>query len=408
LNNGADIPQHWPTLSVGTKLADLPNWPSTLRAAVVRSFGPYLIALNTLESGVTYPHTLIWSHPADPGTVPISWDYTDPTKDAGRTALPDVGAGIIMEGLSLRGNFYIYKENSTWRMTQVGGQFIFNFATFQESSGILAPRCVAITSDGSKHVVATQDDIIMHDGNTVSSILTNRFKRYLANNIDSQNFRNSFLFSNPYRNEMVFCYPEPGFIQPNRGLMWNYSNGQMGVFTEVDVNYRNAAYGQIETASAETWDGGTTTWADFDGSWSQISRRRVILCGTDQQKFFAFDDPTTTTFDGVPFMGKIQRESLGLLGRKRNGDWIVDFEKRKMLKRLWIRATGGPIAVRIGFSEQMGGLTSWSAPQNFTSTQQQYLDFFGSGRAVSVEFAATVPFKVLSYKLDGEQIGDGM
>jgi hypothetical protein len=413
LNNGLDDPQYWPALDVGVKLAKLLNWPAATKAAVIRSFGPYLIALNTTEGGINYPHTLIWSHPADPGALPISWDFTDPTMDAGRNALPDVGAGIITDGLPLRGHFYIYKENSTWRMTQVGGQFIFNFDTFLESSGILAPRCVALTGDGANHLVATQDDIILHNGNTAQSLLTNRYKRYLNNTIDTINYRNSFVFANPYRDEMVFCYPEAGFTHPNRGLLWNYKNGQMGVLTEIDVNYRNAAYGQIESAPTEQWDQGTSLWQDFDGSWSDLSRRRVILCGITennvlQQKFHAFDDPTTFTFDGVPFTGMVQRENLALLGKKRNGEWIVDFEKRKMLRRLWIRAAGGPISVRVGFTEQMNGLVSWTPAQTFTPNVQHWVDFFGSGRAVSVEFSATVPFKVLSYKLEGEAIGEGI
>jgi hypothetical protein len=293
-------------------------------------------------------------------------------------------------------------------MTQVGGQFIFNFDTFLETSGILAPRCVCLTGDGANHVVATQDDVIVHNGNTSQSLLTNRFKRYLSNNIDTVNYRNSFIFANPFRDEVVFCYPEPGFTHPNRALVWNYKNGQMGVFTEADVNYRNAAQGQIETASPEQWDQGTTTWDDFDGAWSNLSRRRIVLCGTEQSKFYAFDDPTIITNDGAPFTGRIQRENLSLLGRKRNGEWIVDFEKRKMLRRLWIRAVGGPIDVRVGFTEQMNGAVSWTPAQSFTPLTQHWVDFFGSGRAVSVEFSAQVPFRVLSYKLEGEAVGEGI
>jgi hypothetical protein len=408
LNNGQDDPQYWSALNPATKLAVLPNWLVNTKCAVMRSFGPYLIALNTFEGGVPYPHTLIWSHPADPGAVPPSWDFNDPTRDAGRTQLPDVGAGVIMDGLPLRGHFYIYKEGSTWRMTQVGGQFIFNFDTFLETSGILGPRCVCLTGDGQNHVVATQDDIIVHNGNTANSILTNRYKKYLANAIDTNNFRNSFIFANPFRDEVIFCYPEAGFLNPNRALIWNYKNGEKGVLSEADVNYRNATIGQIESASAETWADGTSTWADFDGPWSQVSRRRVVLCGTDQTKFYAYDDPTTTTNDGVPYTGTVMRENLALLGRKRNGEWIVDFEKRKLLRRLWIRAVGGPIAVRVGFTEQMNGAISWTTAQSFTPISQHWVDVFGSGRAVSVEFSAPVPFKVLSYKLEGDAIGEGI
>lgn len=408
LNNGVDDPQYWSALSVGTKLTKLLNWPANTKAAVIRSFSNFLIALNTTEAGVNYPHTLIWSHPADPGGVPVSWDFNDPTYDAGRTALPDVNAGIITDGLPLRGHFYIYKEGSTWRMTFVGGQFIFNFDTFLETSGILAPRCVALTGDGVNHVVATQDDVIVHNGNTAQSLLTNRYKKYLNNVMDAVNYRNAFVFSNPYRDEMVFCYPETGFIHPNRGLVWNYKNGQFGVLTEIEVNFRNAAHGQIETGVPEQWDQGTSLWSDFDGAWSNLSRRRVILCGTDDEKFYGFDDPTTTTHDGTLYTGTIQRENLALLGRKRTGEWIVDFEKRKMLRRLWIRATGGPINVRVGFTEQMGGTISWTAPQSFSPATQHWVDFFGSGRAVSVEFSSQLPFKLLSYKLEGEAVGEGI
>ena len=407
LNNGVDDPQYWSALSAGTKLAALPNWPANTKAGVIRAFGPYLFALNISESGINFPHIVRWSHPADPGSIPSSWDHTDATKDAGRTALPDVNAGVIRDGLPLRGNFYIYKEASTWRVTTIGGEFIFDFDTFLENSGILAARCVALTGDGSRHVVATQDDIIVHNGNSHDSILSNRYKKYLTNNLDSDNYVNSFMFTNPFRDEVVFCYPEPGFTNPNRALIWNYKNAEKGVISEADVNFRNAAIGQIETASAETWDSGSNSWSVDDGPWGSLSRRRVVVCGTDATKFYKYDDEESSTNDGTPFTGTIQREDLALLGRHRKtGEWIVDFEKRKMLRRVWIRATGGPISVRVGFKEQMNGSTSWTSVQNFDPNTQHYIDVFGSGRAVGVEFSAPVPFKVLSYKLDGDIVGD--
>jgi hypothetical protein len=405
LNNGVDDPQYWGALNPATKLAALPNWPANTKAKVLRAFGPYLIALHPTESGTVYPHVARWSHPADPGTVPSSWDYSDATKDAGRNELPDVHAGVIIEGLPLRGHFYIYKEASTWRMSLIGGSFIFDFDAFLETSGILAPRCVTITADGTRHVVATQDDIVVHNGNSAESILTARYKRYLFNSLDTENYVNSFIFTNPFRDEVVFCYPESGTTYPNRALIWSYRRGARGVLTEADVNYRNAAVGVIETASDELWsDNPTVPWSTDDGPWSQVTRRKVVVCGTSQSKFFEFD--TGATNDGEGFEGVLQRENIALVGRKRNGEWIVDFEKRKLLRRLWIRATGGPINIRVGFQEQMSGAISWSSEQVFDPTTQHFVDVFGSGRAVSVEFKAAVPFKVLSYKLEGDLIGD--
>src|SRR5258706_476813 len=81
-------------------------------AKIIRSFGPYLLALNVTKGANIYPHMVKWGHPADPGSVPSSWDETDETKDTGEKDLPDVTAGVIQDGLPLQGNFYVYKEGS--------------------------------------------------------------------------------------------------------------------------------------------------------------------------------------------------------------------------------------------------------------------------------------------------------
>src|SRR5262245_61571496 len=85
LNNGSDVPQYWPTLTVATKLIALANWPANLRAKVIRNFGKYLVAINLTDTGTPLPHAIQWSHAADPGAVPSSWDTTLATVDAGRT-----------------------------------------------------------------------------------------------------------------------------------------------------------------------------------------------------------------------------------------------------------------------------------------------------------------------------------
>jgi hypothetical protein len=308
LNDGQDDPQYWSALNPATKLAILPNWLPNTKCAVMRSFGPYLIALNTLEGGVNFPHTLIWSHPADPGTVPASWDFTDPTRDAGRSQLPDVGAGVIMDGLPLRGHFYIYKEGSTWRMTQVGGQFVFNFDTFLETSGILGPRCVCLTGDGQNHVVATQDDIIVHNGNTANSILTNRYKKYLANAIDTNNFRNSFIFANPFRDEVIFCYPEAGFLNPNRALIWNYKNGEKRtLITETRQSDRlnrrrqrlgrtEAAFGRISTELGRRFPAAASCFA------ARMLRSSMRMTTPPRFRTMAFHSPERSRARTSPFL----------------------------------------------------------------------------------------------------------
>lgn len=398
-NNGLDVPQFRANMTAGTKFANLTNWPGTLRAKIIRAFGPFLMAFSLVESGVQKPHTILWSHPADPGTLPISWDDTDATKDTGRKDLEDVNSGVILDALPLQSIMYVYKENSTWRVTPIGGRFIFDFKALFETSGILAPRCVALTGDGKRHCVVTQDDMIWHNGNQVVSILDKKQKTQLFAEMDTNNYGNSFLFCNPLAGEMWFCYPTAGATHPNKALIWNYrEGGERGVISYADgITFRNAAIGNIEGDSDELWSTGEDTWEEDTGQWSEFSRRRVLLAGTDAMKFYNMDRGSTR--DGVAFIQTLQREGLALVGRKRNGDPIVDFKNLKLFQRLWPKvAEGQTINIRLGSQLAIDGPITWGAVTEFNPAQNRFANNLPiSGAALSIEFSASSK----SWRLDG-------
>lgn len=399
LNNGVDVPQYWPTIALATKMANLTNWPSTLRAKVVRAFGPYLMAIGISKSGTSFPHTVKWSHPADPGSVPSSWDETDPSVDAGETPLPDVHAGVLLDMLPLGDTMYIYKENSVRKARFIGGRDIFDFgkSAWLETTGLLAPRCVCITGDGTKQVWASQDDILWHDGNRVRSLLTERRRRELFNLIDTANYNNSFIFTNPLYGEVWFCFPPSGQSQPTRAMIFNYlRGGDQWPITDADgITFRNASIGPIQGASDEQWDQGTDTWADDTGPWSTLQRRRVVLCGTDATKFYNLDDGVTR--DTTVFTGTLQRLGLSVLGKKRNGEWIVDFDRMKMLDTLWPKLKSGAISVRVGSQQLVDGPVTWNTAVAFDPATDIKVDAGPiSGRAVAYEFSGTS-----SWHLDG-------
>lgn len=405
LNNGVDVPQFWAaTLAPATKLANLTNWDSNHRAKVLRAFGPYLVAFNVTKSGTSFGHLVMWSHPADPGSVPSSWDVADATVDAGQTDLADVSAGVIVDAGQLRGNMMVYKEGSTWRMSAIGGAFIFRFDSFLETSGILAPRCFAVTADGQRHVVATQDDIIVHNGQSAESVLSRRMKQYLFNQISVDNYLNCFMYSNPFRNEIGFCYPESGQTNPNKALVWNYREGQLGALSERDIDFRNTAIGTIETAADATWSSTTETWSSYVGPWSQSNRRKVVTANTDVTKMAEMDSGSTNL--GTAILGTLQRIGISVTGRKRSGEWIVDYQKRKVMRRVWLKLAGGPVDVRIGFQALVDGPVTWSAVKSFDPASQKYIDVTGNGAAVCIEISGSTPWRLLGYKLEGEIAGE--
>lgn len=399
LNNGADAPQYWGTLSTGTKLTPLTAWPASTTAAVIRAFGAYLVAINITKSGTNYPHLVKWSaETTAAGTLPSSWDEADETLDAGEYDLYDVNAGLLREAMTLAGKLYLYKDSSTWVMRWVGGREVFAFDPLYETSGILAPRCVSITGDSKNHVVATQDDLIVHQGGQPASILNKKLRREIFNNIDTTNYVNSFTYVDIENTEVLFCYPESGQTYPNRAIVFNY---RTGAITEKDgITYRNAATGKLETSSEETWASTSGTWGTDDTPWNVQQRRRTLLCGTADTKFFLLNDGLTR--NGAAFTGTLQRIGLSVIGKKRTGEWIVNHQVMKLVDRLWPKVQGGPIQVRIGYQEVVDGPVTWGAYQTLDPSVDVFCDPDPpvSGRAIALEFTSQNDWRIDGYRIN--------
>jgi hypothetical protein len=411
LNNGVDVPQYWASTSLATKLAALPNWPSTLRAAIMRSFNSYLVAFNLTDTGTIFPHLVQWSNPAAPGTVPTSWAYGNPATEGGRKDLPDVNSGQILEARQLQNTMFIYKERSIWKMTYIGGQFIFQFDTFLDDVGILAPRCVCHDGSGTKHVVVTQDDIIMHNGNTPTSILTDKQRITLFNSINRDAADTSFIFLNKAKDEIWFCYPEAGQTAPTRALIWNYKKGVGAISYASGITFRNAVIGDTQGVNSELWSDGTDTWDQDTGPWSLIFRQKMILCSPVNTKFYQLD--TGTLRDGVSYSATLIREDLGIIGRKRDGGPVNDFKNEKMVDSIWPKLEGASIRVRVGFRETVSGPLTWQDYTTFNPATDMWINTIvnenlpGCGRAVSVEFSSTTSqfWRLNGYSMNLEVIG---
>src|SRR5690606_37246891 len=216
--NKVDPPQRW-NLDIEAKLQPLENWPANTYARSLRGCKQFLVALGITKDGVDYPFMVKWSHPADPGGVPISWEVNDPTVDAGVIDLAE-GHDPIVDGLQLRDSFIIYKQASIWRMDFTGGPYVFQFRKVLGVSGALNRNCI-VEVDGW-HFVLTGSDVIMHDGQAATSILDKVSRRHLFQSIDVNNVGKCFVFKNPFMNEVFVCYPTIGSEWCNQAMVWNY------------------------------------------------------------------------------------------------------------------------------------------------------------------------------------------
>lgn len=386
-------PMQW---DLSGRMHALDNFPADTYCAVMRSYKNYLIALDVTKSGQNFPFLVKWSHPADPGGVPISWDITDPTVDAGEYDLAS-GHDHVIDGLALRDSFMIYKTNSIWRMDFVGGVFVFQFSKVLGNSGALNRNCV-VETDGF-HLVLTADDIILHDGYNSSSILNKKTRRWFFNHIDEDNVHRCFVFKNPYFNEVFVCYPEIGSTYCNKALVYNYVDRTV-TFRDMP-NVHHANWGQVE-------DGLTALWSQDDAPWSSDltlwdsggfvpSSTRVMLASNDN-KLFLLD--SSASFDGTIPDSYLERRGLSF---KKD-------EQFKLIRSVRPRIdgnTGDTVKIQIGTQTDPNSEVEWCTEMDHVIGETISNDCIVSGRYIAIRFKTGTAYqwRLNSFDLDVELEG---
>ncbi len=392
--NASDPPQQWDA-NTATNFQALTNWPASTYCKVMRSYKGALIALNVTKSSTNYPYMVKWSNTAVPGAVPTSWDQTDATVDAGETDLAE-GTDIIIDGLQLRDSFMIYKENSIWRMDYVGGPYVYRFQKVLGLSGALNRNCI-VEIDGF-HVVLTGDDVIVHDGQTATSVLDKVTRRNLFQDFDVDYTGNAFVFKNPFLNEVFICYTSIGATSPNKAVVWNYVDKTVSARSLPNLNHAN--YGQVSNDLNGTWASDSDPWNSDLTAWNgpdfTPNTARVLMASNDT-KLFLLD--ASASFDGVIPSAYIERRGLSF-DAPENIKLVCGVRSRI------VGNTGDTVIVSIAGTDD-----PWTVPvytdmtHTIGSTIQD--DCFVSGRYISVKYSTGTAYnwRLDSFDIDIEMMG---
>lgn len=396
LNAGDGKPPMAWNLSLGSKFVDLSNWQAGVSCKSIRSFKNFLIALNITKSGNNYPYMVKWSHPADPGSLPSSWDESDATKLAGESDIAE-GYDAIIDGLQLRDSFMIYKEQSVWRMDYIGGSYVFKFTKVLGKSGAMNRNCIA-EIDGY-HFVLTNNDVILHDGNTASSVLDKITRRWLFKNIDVNSLDKCFVFINPFFNEVYVCYPSAGSSICDSALVYNYKDKTISVRDMPDSNH--AAYGSISedmfryySNDLDTWDSDLSLW---DGGDFVPNSARCIIASADT-KLFLID--SAASFNGTIANAFLERRGLSFDAP----------ESVKLVKGIRPRIfgnTGETVIIQIGSQTDPYSEPTWSDEMTHVIGSTVSNDCLVSGRYIAIKFktGSAYQWRLDSFELDIEQSG---
>lgn len=371
--NGVDVPQQWDPSSPTGALVDLQNWPSAWTCQSIRAFDVFLVALRVSKSGDDFPHLVQFSDAAEPGAVPSSWIAGATTKAGGKdlSSTP----GYIVDGGPLRDLFIIYKEHSTWGMAFIGGSLVMDFFPILPNSGMLAKHC--FTEFQGQHFVLTDADVIVHDGQRFNSAIDVRNRRALFDEMDQDNYDNSFVVHDESRQEIWVCVPESGATYPTLAWVWNWKTNTWGVRELPSVVHMH--YGLSNISDPHTYDSLAAEGYTYD-----------TIPGTYDDRGFS---PISRSVVGSTFSagGAIQMLDFNQGYVERGTDKMTCYTQRTginfsgnhrvttVFEVYPIMDATGPVEISIGRQAHPNADVVWEQTKTFNPNSQEKVNFKVSG-----------------------------
>lgn len=397
LNNPNDIPQAWATPGAGNRMVNLPNWNQTWKCRSMRPFLNYLVALGVKKGATDNPWLVHWSHVADPGTVPSSWDETNPKVDAGSMVLADTN-GYLVDQWPLGRNNIIYKTDSVYAMQHVGGIDIMAFPPVAKAGGLLcANGVVGFSWRGDHHAVIGPNEVYVHSGNNAEPVLHKRVRDWMYNTI-SQDFSSmAFACHNEPYKEIWFCFPQAGANYANIAVVWNYRDDTTTIKEIPSTTFM--ASGKIlslEGAStSDTWDNAAGSWDSDTDKWgysAYTTKYARLLSFTPGGGRKAYMQDVSVKYGTEVYESYVERVGLSALGKDpMTGKPIYDTDQVKIVTEVWPRIkaeAGAEIEVTLGTQEAQDKPIRWTAPYKYIAGTTKKINTYVGGKILSIRFGA--------------------
>jgi hypothetical protein len=388
-------PMAW-DLNTVNKFVDLTNWPANTYCKAIRAYKNFLFALNITKTTTNYGYMVKWSHPADPGSLPPSWDHTDSTRLAGEVDIAE-GGDVVVDGLQLRDSFVVYKENSTWRFDFTGGQSVFRMSKVIGTDGIMNRNC-AVEFNGF-HLVLTGSDVMLHDGQSASSVLDKTTRRWLFQNIDESARNLCFVAKHPFFNEILICYPAIGSTVCDKAMVYNYVDKTVSFRDMPNVNHVSS--GAIDTTLASSWASDSDPWLSDLTAWNGpgfVPAISSCVAASADIKLYALD--TTAYLNGVAPVAYLERRGLS----------FGSPETIKLVRGVRPRIFGdtdNTVLIRIGSQDDPWEEPTWGEQLTHTIGSTIANDCLVTGRyiAIRIDSGTAVIWRLDSLDLDIQPAG---
>ena len=370
-------PVYWDGVTANPTVI-LPGWPAGGRCNAMRAHKSFLFAIGMISEG---GERVRWSDAAEPGTVPQEWDPT-PENLAGDVDLSPLYSDCL-DGLTLRDDFFIYKGQSIWAMSFIGGQFIFAVRKVFAERGIVATNAVTRGLNDEHLFVGFDGDVYLTDGVQVKSILDGRAQRTFYQDFTSEKNAIFSAVTLPREKVGAIIYPKATSEFGDQMLMYDFASGDIGFRDTPDVLCAAEGPALTDVGDVNQWDGDDEPWDDDLTAWSFVvsgqTNNDVLMAGS-------FGFVVGSARDGIDFIDGPVHARL-----EKHGASFGNAEKYKMINRVWPKLTGRDgdvVTFRIGGQNITGGPVQWEPPVDFIIGSNNHLDVFVTGRYLSMELSS--------------------
>lgn len=396
-------PNHYPVYlenASGSNINTLPwmpgedSWDGICKAKVLCSHKNFLFALGTTEipdaraAFSSYDDRVRWSHPVEPNGRPYTWTdaSNDPSSLAGYVTLGR--GGMIIGGESLRDSFVIYSDYAINVMDYTGGALMWRRRTVSQSAGLVSKE--AVVEVNGAHFFISKDDILMFDGNQVTSMLHNRLRRSFQSVLDDSEADTSFAVRNDTQNEIYFCLPErrddiAGDKRPNIAFVFNYRDNNWSI-REMDTErqYSHSCFGDAPDLP-NPWEDAPTKWNTERQTWQGIGKTPFgsFLLASSGTKLYNID----TQSPDNDIVTKIERTDIPVGGH----------DNVTTITRVYPHIEGSfPVDIWVGSQQHAGDSVLWKGPVRFNPGKDRKVDIRVTGElhAIRMEAAAEGNFNI--------------
>lgn len=395
LNNGVDVPQVWGPVSLSQKLVDLPAWTSGMKAKVVVGFKSTLVAINVTKTGGADSRMVKWSHPADPSTLPVTWDETDPIYEAGEISLNDADDGLV-DGVGLGDALVLYTRSGAWLMRYVGGTAIYDFTRLPFSFGVMTQGAVAKFPGG--HFIVTPDDFVVHDGSEAKSVASGSVKRFFRSSLYAQSYFLTRAVALNREHQIWVIFPTAN-TEMNTVLVWNWETG-VWTLHEFDGTVRALGVSQFSFSySFRPWSSLTGSWAaqtwQWGGETEALTTETMLVSPMNM-------DGISKIVDGGGEVCDAEVERTDIINITSDSADALAFKRIFCIRPLLEAEPGEVFQVYVGGRNSLSEEVVWKAPVSFTvgTDVEAHVDATYRFLAYKITSSSSSPWKLVAISLD--------